>query len=203
MLRTPAGPALMLTWVLALPPAASAQVTVGVHVSVPAVRVAGPPPPLRLETRPPAPSGQHVWVAGYWAWRGGRQVWIPGYWSLPPRPGYVWIEPRWVPRAVSGSSPTVTGVSRSRPRWSTNPPPPPPEPIIATVAPPPLIAEVRPPVPTPGFVWIPGFWSWTGAQYVWVAGRWSAPRPGFVWVTAHWRPVGHKGRYVPGHWRQV
>lgn len=65
MLRIPAGPALVLTWVRALPPAASAQVTVGVHVSVPAVRVVGPPPPLRLETRPAAPSGQHVWVAGY------------------------------------------------------------------------------------------------------------------------------------------
>ena len=203
MLRIPAGPALVLTWVRALPPAASAQVTVGVHVSVPAVRAVGPPPPLRLETRPAAPSGQHVWVAGYWAWRGGQPVWIPGYWGLPPRPGYVWIEPRWVP---AGGQWVFSEGYWGEPQPTAvvyEPPPPPSEPIIATVAPPPLIAEVRPPVPTPGFVWIPGFWSWTGAQYVWVAGRGPAPRPGFVWVTPHWTPVGHKWRYVPGYWRPV
>jgi YXWGXW repeat-containing protein len=94
-------------------------------------------------------------------------------------------------------------MSGSRPVVVYEPPPAPLQPLVATLAPPPLIAEVRPAVPSPGVVWIPGFWSWTGGQYVWVAGRWSVPRPGFVWVASRWRPTGRHWRYVPGHWRHA
>ena len=56
--------------------------------------VAGPPPP-RQEVRYARPSALHVWINGYWAWRGGHHVWISGHWEMPPRGYRAWIEPRW------------------------------------------------------------------------------------------------------------
>ena len=44
---------------------------------------------------PAQPSGEYIWVAGYWTARDGRQEWVPGRWETPPRSGAVWIEPRW------------------------------------------------------------------------------------------------------------
>jgi hypothetical protein len=76
--------------------AALAPAQVSVHIYVPGVRVAVAPPPLRVESQPPAPSSAHVWLAGHWAWRGGHHVWIPGHWALAPGPGSTWVEPRWV-----------------------------------------------------------------------------------------------------------
>jgi hypothetical protein len=40
------------------------------------------PPPLRYEVIPVAPSREHVWVGGRWAWRPERHqhVWVPGGW---------------------------------------------------------------------------------------------------------------------------
>ncbi|HUT37005.1 MAG TPA: hypothetical protein VNE39_26215 [Planctomycetota bacterium] len=54
-----------------------------------------PPPPPRVEVRPPCPVVGHVWCPGYWNWQGGRHVWAPGRWSPPPRRGAVWVAPRW------------------------------------------------------------------------------------------------------------
>lgn len=56
-----------------------------------------------------APTPEHVWVGGFWAFRDGRWVWIPGHWDRGPRVGahwraghwahrtrgWVWIEGRW------------------------------------------------------------------------------------------------------------
>jgi hypothetical protein len=58
------------------------------------VRVA--PPPARVEATP-APRHGHVWVPGYWDWRGHRHVWTAGHWERERR-GYVYHEPRWVER---------------------------------------------------------------------------------------------------------
>jgi hypothetical protein len=40
------------------------------------------PPPPRYEVIRVAPSREHVWVAGHWAWRPERHrhVWVPGGW---------------------------------------------------------------------------------------------------------------------------
>ena len=53
------------------------------------------PPPVRREVIVVPPSSRHVWVPGYWGWRGGRHVWVEGRWMLPPRGHAVWVEPRW------------------------------------------------------------------------------------------------------------
>jgi hypothetical protein len=58
------------------------------------VRVGVRPPPMRVERVPAARAG-YVWSRGYWGWRGGAHVWIGGGW-MPERPGYRYIDARWV-----------------------------------------------------------------------------------------------------------
>lgn len=68
-------------------------------------------------------------------------------------------------------------------------------------APPAPYVEVVPPMPGPTYVWVPGYWYWTGRGYVWQPGRYAVPpAPGHVWVRHGW--VFHNGRYryVPGRW---
>ena len=57
--------------------------------------VAEPPPAPQVEVIYERPSAMHVWVGGYWGWRGGRHVWVSGHWDRPPHSNAVWIAPRW------------------------------------------------------------------------------------------------------------
>lgn len=59
------------------------------------------PPPVREETPPPSPAGNYEWAPGYWYWSGADWDWIDGSWVLPPRPGLVYVTPRWVQRGPS------------------------------------------------------------------------------------------------------
>ncbi|HEX4260533.1 MAG TPA: YXWGXW repeat-containing protein [Acetobacteraceae bacterium] len=62
-------------------------------------------------------------------------------------------------------------------------------------------AEIVPPAPAPGYVWIRGHWRWNGARYVWIGGHYLA-RPVAVtgWVPAHWANRAGRWVWVPGHW---
>jgi hypothetical protein len=71
--------------------------------------------------------------------------------------------------------------------------------VAVTVAPPAPQVEAEP-VVRAGYVWSPGYWSWSGGGYVWVAGRWLAERPGYHWVPAHWVTYNGGWRFVRGHW---
>ena len=51
------------------------------------------PPPVRYEVVP-APRAGHVWVPGFWEWRGHRHVWVTGRW-MRERPGYHYAPARW------------------------------------------------------------------------------------------------------------
>jgi hypothetical protein len=53
------------------------------------------PPPPRRDVIVVRPSSSHVWVDGYWAWRGREYVWTPGRWDLPPRGYRSWVPGRW------------------------------------------------------------------------------------------------------------
>jgi hypothetical protein len=58
------------------------------------VVVAQAPPAPVTEVIPVQPGPEYVWVPGYWEWR-GRWVWYGGAWVLRPRPGVIWVGPRW------------------------------------------------------------------------------------------------------------
>jgi hypothetical protein len=56
--------------------------------------------------------------------------------------------------------------------------------------------------PGPGYVWIPGYYSYTGNSYNWVGGRWALPpRPHAVWVPGHYVDRHGHQEYIGGHWR--
>lgn len=77
-------------------------------------------------------------------------------------------------------------------------------PVYVEVAPPPprVRFEVRPPRPSPGHIWIGGYWGWDNGVHVWMDGQWAEPpQPGYVWASAHWRRHGHRWAYEPGYWR--
>jgi len=59
-------------------------------------------PPVREEVMVPAPSPQHIWIPGYWAWN-GRWVWEPGYWVILSPCSYAqWVPGRGVSQAGFG-----------------------------------------------------------------------------------------------------
>lgn len=72
---------------------------------------------------------------------------------------------------------------------------------IATLSPPQMRRESRPPRPGGNFLWINGSWDWTDGRWAWIDGRWELPQQsGDHWVaTRYFREEG-AWRYVPGHW---
>jgi hypothetical protein len=50
-------------------------------------------------------------------------------------------------------------------------------------APPQLMVYSQPPIPRPGYLWMPGYWAWNGTAYYWVPGIWVLPpRAGLLWT---------------------
>jgi len=75
------------------------------------------------------------------------------------------------------------------------------------IAPPPLLVYAQPPAPGEGFIWTPGYWSWSepGGEYFWVPGTWvQAPNDGDLWTPGYWAfenlnyvwHIGYWGRSV-------
>ncbi len=67
-------------------------------------------------------------------------------------------------------------------------------------SPPPAKAEIRPPKPTPGAVWVSGHWKWNGHKYVWLPGHWNKKPGGKSWVGGHWAKKPGGWVWVPGRW---
>ena len=61
----------------------------------PEVIVEREPPVTLVEAIPVAPSPNHVWIGGYWAWHGGMHVWVPGHYALRPDPNVMWVPGHW------------------------------------------------------------------------------------------------------------
>ncbi|HEY1904474.1 MAG TPA: hypothetical protein VGG91_00450 [Myxococcaceae bacterium] len=154
---------------VAVPGSALAQ-----HLVV-GIRVGAPPPAVRVERVPVAPSPRHVWVPGGWWWDGARYEWRAGAWMVPPGLGEVWVPASW--HFENGQwtyyagywSPSAV-VDPDRPYQ----PAPPMEPNVATTPPPLPLTEAQPPSPFDGAAWIPGYWWWGPSGYIWVGGRGSA-----------------------------
>src|SRR5271157_6558085 len=73
--------------------------------------------------------------------------------------------------------------------------------VSISVAPPPLPVYEQPPLPAPGFIWTPGYWSYGDAGYYWVPGVWvHPPRVGVLWTPGYWGFVGGSYGWHPGYW---
>lgn len=74
-------------------------IAMGVGVASAAEVVIKLKPPISVhETRGPAPSSKHVWIAGYHRWDGNAYVWEKGRWDVPPREHAVWVAPKYTHR---------------------------------------------------------------------------------------------------------
>src|SRR5579872_4968097 len=76
--------------------------------------------------------------------------------------------------------------------------------ISVGVAPPPLPVYDQPPIPGPGYVWVPGYWAWGPIGYYWVPGTWVLPPAiGLYWTPPWWG--WSDGAYVfnAGYWGPV
>ena len=74
--------------------------------------------------------------------------------------------------------------------------------VVVTRQPPAVRVETQTVAPGPSYVWVQGYWRWTGADYVWVPGTWiSRPRATAVYVQGHWTRQSSGWVYVPGYWR--
>jgi hypothetical protein len=67
---------------------------------------------------------------------------------------------------------------------------------------PPLIpVYVAPPMPAPGYIWVPGYWAWSGYDYYWVPGTWVlAPAVGLLWTPGYWGWSGGVYLWHAGYW---
>jgi hypothetical protein len=74
--------------------------------------------------------------------------------------------------------------------------------ISVSFGPPALPVYEQPPCPEDGYIWTPGYWSYTDdAGYFWVPGTWvPAPTPGYLWTPGYWG--WNNGVYVwnSGYW---
>ncbi len=74
--------------------------------------------------------------------------------------------------------------------------------VSVSEPPPPLPVYDQPPIPAPGYLWVPGYWAWSeGAGYYWVPGTWILPpKAGLVWTPGYWG--SEEGVYVfhLGYW---
>jgi hypothetical protein len=73
--------------------------------------------------------------------------------------------------------------------------------ISVHVAPPALPVYVQPPLPVPGYLWTPGYWSYGEAGYYWVPGVWvQPPRVGVLWTPGYWGFAGGVYGWHGGYW---
>ncbi len=77
--------------------------------------------------------------------------------------------------------------------------------VSVTFGAPALPVYVQPPCPSPGFIWVPGYWAWDpDFGYYWVPGMWVLPPfPGALWTPGYW--VWSDGVYIwyEGYWGPV
>jgi hypothetical protein len=74
--------------------------------------------------------------------------------------------------------------------------------VYVAVGPPPERVEVIDVAPSPGFVWVRGYWRYDGYGYVWMPGRWVAvDRRYREWVPGHWKRDRRGWYWVEGRWR--
>lgn len=75
--------------------------------------------------------------------------------------------------------------------------------VIVREAPPAVIVERRPSPPSGEYIWIDGYWHWSGHQYIWRGGNWARPpHEHYIWVAPRYERHEQGYRYMPGQWRE-
>ena len=73
--------------------------------------------------------------------------------------------------------------------------------LSVNIAPPALPVYEQPPLPAPGFMWTPGYWSYGDAGYFWVPGVWvQPPTAGLLWTPGYWGYAGGVYGWHAGYW---
>jgi len=78
--------------------------------------------------------------------------------------------------------------------------------LTSETAPPEMPDYDQPPCPTDGYLWQPGYWSWSvsARDYYWIPGVWVAPpRPGVLWTPGYWGFIGGVYRFHHGYWGET
>lgn len=73
--------------------------------------------------------------------------------------------------------------------------------ISVGFAPPALPVYDQPPIPGPGYMWMPGYWAWGPDGYYWVPGTWVIPPAvGLLWTPPWWGWNGSVYVFHGGYW---
>ncbi len=75
--------------------------------------------------------------------------------------------------------------------------------VSVNIAPPLLPVYLQPPIPGPGYIWVPGYWAWDDyyGDYYWVPGCWvRPPYAGALWTPSYWAWDDGAYVYYPGYW---
>jgi len=74
--------------------------------------------------------------------------------------------------------------------------------VYVRSGPPAPMYERRVVAPGPGYIWVPGYYQWSGRAYYWTPGRYMRPpRPGARWETGRWAHNRNGWYFVDGRWR--
>jgi uncharacterized repeat protein (TIGR03803 family) len=72
--------------------------------------------------------------------------------------------------------------------------------VYPTTPPPDPIPEYRPPAPAWDYVWINGYWDWTGVDWSWNSGYWVPRRAGVSYIAPRFIFVDGRIVYYRGYW---
>ena len=68
--------------------------------------------------------------------------------------------------------------------------------------PPEAKAEVKSPCPSPGSIWVAGYWDYIDGHHVWRDGRWVSGKSGYEYVRAQYVYDGHAWQFHVPHWHK-
>ena len=72
--------------------------------------------------------------------------------------------------------------------------------VYPAVPPPAPIAEYRSPPPGYGYLWVDGYWDWTGYDWAWSQGYWAPERVGYVYMRPRYVMDGGRWTYQRSYW---
>jgi hypothetical protein len=114
----------------------------------------------------------------------------------PPPPPPVGVQVG-VQAQVQGDAPPADGQAEMAPPPDETAEP---EEVVATSEPPEPVYEEQTDMPSPGMVWVGGYWGWTGNDWAWYYGGWQPAPAGRIYVEPYYERVDDHVVYVRGYW---